>query len=258
MSRFFCAPNTYTPAGVWSAGHALLFAASLVLIALALYLSRRMSARAVRLVLRVSTLTLWVLELCKILFVLFSNGSRDPNDFVPLYYCSLILYAGAFSSLFGGCVRFLGDCFIATAGLVGGAVFLLFPTSTLPYYPAWHFLSLHSFLLHALMVYLGLLLLLRGIYRPVLRDIGYPAALISACCALALAFNLIYDHLTGCASANLMFLSKDFPGTPVSLIYRLTGVFFTPFMWLAQAFLPFLLVLLCYRAAAYIQHRKTK
>ena len=139
-------------------------------------------------------------------------------------------------------MRFLGDCFIATAGLVGGAVFLLFPTSTLPHYPAWHLLSVHSFLLHALMVYLGLLLFLRGVYRPVLRDILYPAALISALCAGALAFNLIYDARVGAPVANLMFLSKDFPGTPVSLIYRITGVFFTPVMWISQAFGPFLLV----------------
>jgi hypothetical protein len=92
------------------------------------------------------------------------------------------------------------------------------------------------------MVYLGLLLLLRGVYRPVLRDIVCPAALISVCCAAALAFNLVYDACVQAPVANLMFLSKDFPGTPVSLIYRITGVFFTPFMWVTQAFCPFLAV----------------
>lgn len=239
---FFAVRGTRASAGLWSRGHVLLLTVTLLLVALGLYLSRRMGAQAVRRTLRVATVTLLALEAVKILFVLLVNGSRDPNDFVPLYYCSIILYAGVFSSFFEGRVRFLGDCFIATAGLVGGAVFLLFPTSTLPHYPAWHLLSLHSFLLHGLMVYLGLLLLLRGVYRPVLRDIVYPAALISVCCAAALAFNLVYDACVQAPVANLMFLSKDFPGTPVSLIYRITGVFFTPFMWVTQAFCPFLAV----------------
>ena len=239
---FFCAPYEVSPSGIFSKGHLVLFLVTFVLVALALYLSRGMGTLAVRRTLRAVTLFLWVMELAKILFVLLGTGSRNPNDFLPLYYCSITLYAGAFSSLARGSLRYAGDCFIATAGLVGGAVFLIFPTSTLPYYPAFHFLSLHSFLLHGAMVYLGLLLLLRGVYRPVWRDVRYPALLISAVCAPALVFNTVFDRVTGQEIANLMFISKDTPDTPLTLVYRLTGPLFTPFMWAVQAFCPFLLV----------------
>ena len=176
-----------------------------------------------------------------ILFVLLVTGSRNPNDFVPLYYCSLVLYAGALSSLPEGTLRRAGDCFLATAGLVGGAAYLISPTSTLLQYPAFHVLSLHSFFLHGSMVYLGLLLLTHGICRPAFKDIVYPSTLISIACALALLFNLVYDRANGVALANLMFLSQNTPGTPLAWIWRATGRFYTPFMWIAQAYVPFLL-----------------
>lgn len=241
---FFCVPYSVPPAGLFGAGHFLLLFATLALLFAALYLSRATSSRGVRRVLRVVTLALWALELFKILFVLLRTGSRNPNDFVPLYYCSITLYAGVLSSLGKGKWQRAGDCFLATAGLVGGAVFLIFPTSTLLQYPAWHVLSCHSFLLHGLMVYLGVLLMMRGVYRPVLRDILYPAVILSLVCALALAFNACFDAVFGTRVANLMFLSKNTPGTPLALLWRVTGRFYTPIMWIGQAFLPFLLVYL--------------
>ena len=237
---FFCPPYSVEPCGLFSIGHLLLFLATAALIAVGLYLSRRMDAARVRTVIRAVTATVWVLEVLKILFVLLVTGSRNPNDYVPLYYCSLMLYAGLLSSLCKGGLRCVGDVFIATGGLVGGVCFLISPNTSLPRYPAFHFISWHSFLLHGLMTYLGLLLLLRC-YRPVLKDLKYCAALISTMCAIALAFNLIWDGTHPEARvANLMFMSKDFPGTPITLLYRLTGPAFPLFMWLIQAFLPFL------------------
>lgn len=240
---FFSLPNEYTPAGLFSGWHFLMLFVTGCFIALGLYCSRHMDKAAVRRTVRVVTVLLWVLETAKILFVLLVVKSRNPNDFVPLYYCSLILYAGLLSSCREGLLRRCGDCFIATAGLVGGIVFLVMPTTSLPRYPTFHFISLHSFLLHGLMVYLALLLMLRNVYRPRrLRDIRYPAVLIGVTCLLALAFNVLYDTLSGQRVANLMFISKNFPGTPIAIIYRITGPLFTPFMCLVQAFGPYLLV----------------
>ena len=255
MSRFFCAPGDFAPSGLWSVGHLALFLCSVTAILLALLLSRRFGEHEIRRAVRVLVILLWVLELGKILFVLLRVGSRDPDDFLPLYYCSLVLYAGAFSAFFKGRARFFGDCFLATASLVGGAVFLIFPTSTLPQSPAWHVMSLHSFLLHSAMVYLGLLLLFRGVYRPVVGDIVYPAALIGTCCALALLFNYAYERLTQGATANLMFLAAPAAGTPLVTIYRLTGVFFTPLMCVGQMLGPFLLVWLAWQGFAHLKKK---
>lgn len=248
MRSFFCSPWELPPAGLWSWGHVILLLLTLLTLGSALYASRAMREGTVRRVIRISTCFLWVAEVGKILFVLLVTGSRNPNDFVPLYYCSLVLYAGLFSSLSRGRMRAFGDCFLATGSVVGGAVFLLFPTSTLLQYPAWHVLSLHSFLLHGLMVYLGLLLLLRGVYRPVIRDLWMPAVTVGVSCVLALAFNACYNRAVGAPIANLMFISQNTPGTPLELVYRLTGPLFTPVMCLSQMLGPFLLVLFFYKA----------
>ncbi len=240
---FFCLPYECQPAGLYSLSHLTLFVVTVSLIALALYHSRNMTAAGVRRTIRVVTAVLWVLEIAKILFVLLVTGSRNPNDFVPLYYCSLVLYAGLISSVARGRVRYISDSFLATASLVGGLTFLLFPTTSLPRYPMIHFISFHSFILHGLMVYLALLMLIRRVYRIRLRDIYYPAILISLVSAAAFAFNTLYDRFSGESVANLMFLSKDFPGTPITLFYHLLGpILFPLFMWLIQAFVPFLLV----------------
>ncbi len=252
---FFCVPYAYTPAGLFGVGHLLLLFATLLLLSLGLFLSRRMAQATVRRVLRAGVLLLWVLEIGKILFVLLRVGSRNPNDFVPLYYCSLILYAGLFSSFGKGKWQLAGDAFVATASLVGGAVFLIFPTSTLLQYPAWHLLSLHSFLLHGLMVYLGVLLLMRGVYRPVWQDIVYPACFVTLTSVLALACSAVWDAKSGTRVANLMFLSKNTPGTPLELLWQITGELYTPVMWLGQALLPFWLVYIPY---VLIQKRRSR
>lgn len=254
---FFSLPYEYEPAGLYSAGHLILFLVTAFCVALGLVLSRRMDAKRVRGVIRVSTALLWVLEIAKILFVLVVTGSRNPNDFIPLYYCSLALYAGLLSSFGKGLWKKCGDVFLATGGLVGGFLFLIVPNTSLTRYPVFHFISWHSFLLHGLMVYLGLLLLLRGVYRVRAGDIWYCALPVSIVCAAAYLYNLLWDLCHPEAPvANLMFLSKDFPGTPVSLIYRVSGAFFPVVLWLIQAFVPFLVVFAVAKAIGASQKTK--
>lgn len=246
---FFCPPYAYTPCGMYTVGHLVLFLVAVIGVAAGLYLARGLDARRIRTVIRAVTALLWVLELAKILFVLLVTKSNNPNDFIPLYYCSLILYAGLFSSVCKGVLQKIGDIFIATGGVAGGICFLICPNTSLPRYPAVHFISFHSFLLHGLMIFLGLLLLTHGIYRIRLGDIKYCAGLVSVMCAVAYAFNLLWDHLhPDRAWANLMFMSKDFPGTPVSILYHAVGAFFPVLMWLIQAFVPFLLFVAAQKA----------
>lgn len=255
MREFFCKPDTVEPCGVFTVGHWMLLVVTLFLIGVGLWSSRRMKEAQVRRAVSVSTAVLWTLEAAKIGFVLGVTGSRSPNDFMPLYYCSLMLYAGAISTFGRGFLRRVGDVFIATGGLVGGICFLILPNTSLPRYPAFHFISLHSFLLHGFMVYLGLLLLWR-LYRPQMRDLKLCAGLVSAMCLVAFAFNLIWDRMHPAGpEANLMFLSHDFPGTPVTVLYRSTGAAFPLFMWLIQAFVPFLAVYGVYRAVETVRKR---
>ena len=98
------------------------------------------------------------------------------------------------------------------------------------------------------MVYLGLLVNITHYIEVVASDAVYFATLIGIICILAQIVNKIFD-------SNLMFISKDFPGTPITIIYKLTGKHFTAFMEIAQMFLPFYAV---YGILKIRDKRKTK
>ena len=154
------------------------------------------------------------------------------NNYVPLYYCSMLLYAGLLSSFTSGKLQRMGDVFLATGGIIGGLVFMLMPTTSLPAYPAFHIVSLHSFFFHGTMVYLGLLINATGYIEVVASDIKYFATLVGTMCIIAYIINRIFN-------SNLMFISNNFPGTPIEIIYKITGPLFTIIMCLVQMFLPF-------------------
>ena len=181
------------------------------------------------------TRVMWILELIMISFKISTGGKRNLNNYVPLYYCSLLLYAGLLSSFAKGKLKRIGDVFLATGGIIGGIVFMILPTTSLPAYPMLHIVSLHSFLYHGTMVYLGLLINITHYIELHLSDIKYYATLVGIVCILAYIINKIFD-------SNLMFISKNFQGTPLEILYNITGPFFTIIMSVAQMTLPFYIV----------------
>ena len=257
MARFFAPPGVYAPCGTYTVGHLVLFLLTLCTLALALWRARHLSPEAVRRRVLVIGIWLWVLEICKIAFVLLVVRSGNPNEFVPLYFCSMVLYAAPLSAKGRGKWRTVGDVFLTSGGIVAGLGFLLFPTTSLPRYPFFHFISWHSFFLHGAMAYLGILLLWRGGVRLQKSHASYAFWPISAMCALAYLFNTLWDMThPDLAVANLMFISKDFPNTPVSVLYRLCGPAFAVVMWLLQALMPFWGVFLVLRCIGSSSDRK--
>ena len=239
---FFAAPGAAPAAGLYSPAHIIMLLIAACCVAAALYFTARIPADKasliMRRIIRCLTAVLWVLEICKIVFNLMIGNADNPNSYIPLYFCSIVLYAGLMSSLGRGKLQRAGDVFLATGSVVGGLVFLIVPLTSLTVYPAIHFISFHSFILHSVMVYMGLALLITGSIRLGLRDIiGYAATVLTVCAA-ALVINL-------CCGSNLMFISQNYPSSPIELIYNLfPGVWFTAVMILGQCTLPFLAVYL--------------
>ena len=228
----FARPGEYKPCGIFSLEHFGLIAVTIVCIAIAIKNTYKSSKEEVKKIIKNCTIMLWIMEIFIIIFKLCTGDPRNVNNYVPLYYCSILLYAGTLSSFSKGKIKRMGDVFLATGGIIGGIVFILLPTTSLPAYPALHIVSLHSFLYHGIMVYLGLLVNITHYIEVVASDAVYFATLIGIICILAQIVNKIFD-------SNLMFISKDFPGTPITIIYKLTGKHFTAFMEIAQMFLPF-------------------
>lgn len=239
LDAFFAPSTGENAAGLFSCAHMCLLLVTVGIVAVALFYTRHLDFWGVCRITRFVTLGFYALELAKAAFSLGVLQTTDPNDLLPLYYCSLVLYMGPFAAHGAR----IGRVFFAVGALFGGVVFLLFPTTSLLRYPALHFISFHSFLWHGAMVYLALLWWWQGKYRPQKGDVWRAALPVGVLGAAALIFNTVYNSFHD-PVANLMFLSKDFPGTPLSLLYRLCGRAFTPVMWLSQAFLPYALLLL--------------
>lgn len=231
----FKSANQVVPCGMFSIGHIILFSITIISIVVALKYTKNIKPDKVKEIIKKSTIILWILEIIKIIFNVKNYGFKEVNKYVPLYFCSLILYAGILSGFCKGTLKKTGDIFLSTGGIIAGMVFLISPLTSLTTYPAIHFISLHSFLLHGTMVYIGLLMLTTKYVKIEKNDIKYYFTLIVIISAIAYIVNKI------CGS-NLMFISQNYPGTFIEIIYNFSGNLFPIVMILAQATLPFYLV----------------
>lgn len=229
---FFSKPGEYEPCGIFTLGHLKLIILTAICITMALKNTVTKSKNEIKNIIKKCTITMWIFEAIIIAFKLCTGDIRNVNNYIPLYYCSLLLYAGLLSSFGKNKLERMGNVFLATGGIVGGVVFMILPTTSLPSYPMFHLVSIHSYIFHGVMVYLGLLINLTHYIEIEKNDIKYYASLVGCVCILAFIVNNIFD-------SNLMFISKNFLGTPIEIIYKYTGRLFTLVMSVGQMTLPF-------------------
>lgn len=231
----FARPGEYEPCGMFTEAHFGLMFATVLGVIVALKNTVKKTKTEVEQIIKKCTIAMWIFEIIIIIFKLSTGDPKNVNNYLPIYYCSLLLYAGALSSFAKGTLKKVGDVFLATGSIIGGMVFLIMPTTSLPTYPMLHIVSLHSFIFHGIMVYLGLLINVTYYIELEKSDIKYYALLVGGVCILAYIINNIFD-------SNLMFISQNFPGTPIEIIYNFTGPFFTIVTSVLQMTLPFYIV----------------
>lgn len=231
---FLAKPGEYDACGIFSAEHFILIAITIIGIVTALkYTANKKDTKKI---IRNCTIFIWIFEIIIMLFKISVNGIKNPNHYIPLYYCSILLYAGALSSFGKGRLKRVGDVFLATGAIIGGVVYMIFPTTSLLTYPMIHLVSMHSFIFHGIMIYLGLLVNLSKYIEVKNRDIINYASLVGIICIIAFIFNQVYD-------SNLMFISKNFKAVAIiNALYTSLGKLFTPVMIIVQCTLPFYVV----------------
>ena len=232
---FFAKAGEYEPCGMFTMQHFELIIITILGIVFALKNTLNKTKEEIKEIIKRCTIIMWGLEIIMIIFKLCTGDVRNLNNYVPLYYCSLLLYAGLLSSFGKGTIKRIGDVFLATGGIIGGVVFIILPTTSLPSYPMLHIVSLHSFLFHGTMIYLGLLINITNYIELKATDIKYFSILVGCICVLAYIINKKFG-------SNLMFISQNFPGMPIEIIYNITGKYYTLVMSLAQMTLPFYIV----------------
>ena len=201
---FLARPGEYEACGMYTIGHLIILLLTILSILTALKFTKNKNKEQILKEIRIITIFLWILEIIKIVFNLIVGNASNPNTYVPLYFCSMILYAGIFSGFSKVKLKHVGDVFIATRGMIAGIIFLLSPNTSLTMYPIFHYISIQSFILHGAMVYLGILVNITKYIDVKGKDIIYYAGLMLIISVIAYVFNIIYD-------SNLMFISNNFP-----------------------------------------------
>ena len=127
---FFAKPGEYKPCGLFSLQHIILLAVTILIIIVALKLTKTNKKENIRKIIMGITIFCWIMEIIKIVFNLKIGNAHNVNTYIPLYYCSILLYAGLLSSFGKGKAKRMGDVFLATGAFVGGSIFLFFPWFT--------------------------------------------------------------------------------------------------------------------------------
>ena len=193
---FFSSKGTYQPCGMFSIGHIIALAIMIILVALAVFFTRNIKKDSIIIIIRSMAIVFTILEIIKIIFQL-THGLTEINNYVPLYFCSLFIYALWFASFKK--TEKIGLAFIFGGAIIAGFVFLLFPSTSLVDYPLFHFVCFYSLIYHSSMMYLGIIIAKTHYYEPNIKDFNYYFGFVASGMIIA----IIIDLLTG---SNLMFI----------------------------------------------------
>lgn len=165
LSKFFCKENEYEPVGMFSVGHIVTLIIFLLIVAFCAYKCRKIGKDKAIFLTKIIAIVVAVLEIIKIT-IAFINGEGDKLDhWVPLYFCSMFIYAAWLAGYAKGKIADLGRAFVGTGGIIAGLSFLIFPTTSFTMYPLFHYFCMYSMVYHSLMVFLGITYLLNGVVK---------------------------------------------------------------------------------------------
>ncbi|MBO7217126.1 MAG: YwaF family protein [Clostridia bacterium] len=134
-----------------------------LVIFLAIYLSKK-SEKTIRFTLTVIWALLTVLEIVKIVWETYSGKavSFEATGVLPLYPCSIFMYAMPFALFGNGKIRYMGCGYVCSLGFLGAAVNFIYPANILGNYSCISFAGFHTFFYHGAMLFTALVFLLSG------------------------------------------------------------------------------------------------
>lgn len=158
---FYSPRGRFEPCGMFSLPHIISVIVCIVLIALVLVLtSKKIDRNKLKCCYKITFFLLVILETIKIIHSII-YGDYYLDAWFPLSYCGLFIFALGMAGYGNGRIEFAGETYITYGCPIAGVAFLMFPTTSLMDFPVWHFFSLYSLLFHSLMIYFGVLLLLK-------------------------------------------------------------------------------------------------
>ena len=232
---FFSRPDIFPACGLYNLKHLISVIILVFLIVVSVKKIKITKKEDITKIIKYLTIIVWILEIIKIVFNIYIGNINNVNTYVPLYFCSILLYAGILSGFTKGKLKKTGDVFLATGGLFAGICFLISPGTSLGIYPLFHFISFQSLFYHAVMIYLGIIIAKYNYINVKLSDLKYYALLIFIICFLAYIVNINFN-------GNLMFISSGFE--LFNIFENLFGQYYCIMMIIGQMTIPFFFGLL--------------
>lgn len=134
-----------------------------LVIGLAVLLSKK-SEKTMRISLTVIWVILTVFEVAKIIWESYSGKTVnfEITGVLPLYPCSIFMYAMPLALFGKGKVRYMGCGYVCSLGFLGAAINFIYPANILSNYSCISFAGFHTFLYHGAMLFTALVMLLSG------------------------------------------------------------------------------------------------
>ncbi len=241
-----------TACGMYSLTYFVALFITLSLIVLFLYLSRKASQRTVRRIIVFLAVFSIGTEIVKMVFTGVTYGIEEV-EFTPLYFCSMFMYATPMALFPYKKISDTGLAFLFFGGIVGAAAFFCYPSACIPNYPIYHFMCIRTMLYHGSMIYIGLLIVIRGYFKPSPSHFVNYFIIISTVGALAYLLNTYagmgYDY---------MYISKPLDIENVKDFYSLCPAIYPFVAILIQATIPFIISYASYRLVLKILRKKRK
>ncbi len=139
------------------------FAVAVLVILSGLWLSKK-SEKTIQIVFGILWGSAVIFEIAKMIWETYAGKtvSFEWGGILPLYPCSIFLYAMPLAVFGTGKIRYMGCGYVCSLGLLGGLINFVYPANILSNYSCLSFAGFHTFFYHGLLVFCALVMLRSG------------------------------------------------------------------------------------------------
>jgi hypothetical protein len=184
-------------------------------ILLAVYLSKK-DTEVFRRAYSVVWIVLVIAEISKITWETLSGAtvSFEWTGILPLYPCSIFMYALPFALYGKGKVKDAACGYICTLGFVGGAVNFVYPANVLSNYSCLSFAGFHTLFYHGTMVLCALYMIISG-YHSFKNVTRWHQLILPACPLIIVSVAANAFNLSPISSDYMFFTLESFIFAPI-------------------------------------------
>ena len=207
--------------GLFTINHLIYTILSFLLVIVLIYLSIKLNTNQIKKQIKIIGIIVISLEIIKIIYMITDN--RSPNDYVPLYYCSLLIYFLFLIYIKNEKIQQIGYSLIMYNGLIPALAYILYPITAINFHPLISFDTIHSLIYHSLMLYLSLIIMIKKIHLVCFKDVKIFLVATLSLCLVAYIVNAIWGTF-------FMFINNAPFDNPILVSLENIVGFFYPFV----------------------------